>query len=230
MGKILIASTDLMMIQFLIPHVNYLIQHHWDVSIVCSEVGDRMEEVRSTVDVDVDIRTVDLVRSPFSPGNLRGYQELKRIFDSAEYDVLWTNEPVMGVMCRLAARKARKKGMKVLYMAHGFHFYKGAPKLNWLACPPEIMMSLFNDTLVTINWEDYHWARKHLFVKDVRHIDGIGVDFSKRIATMPRDKKRKQLGIASDEIVLLSVGGLQKRKGHEPMIRAVAELEDWRSM
>ena len=34
------------------------------------------------------------------------------------------------------ARKSRKNGCKVLYIAHGFHFYKGAPKINWMIYYP----------------------------------------------------------------------------------------------
>lgn len=38
------------------------------------------------------------------------------------------NTPMGGIVTRLAARKVRKTGTKVYYTAHGFHFYKGAPK------------------------------------------------------------------------------------------------------
>lgn len=224
--KLLITSTDLMMIQFLIPHVNYLSENGFEVTIACSVVGNRLDDVKQAINENVDFYTVRLVRNPLKIKNMKGYADLKRIIDEGHFDIIWTNEPVMGVMTRLAARSAKKHGTKVVYIAHGFHFYKGAPKLNWLACPIEIFMSHFNDVLVTINWEDFHWAEKHLHTKVVKHIDGIGVDFTKRTALVARNEKRKALGIADDEIFILSVGELQKRKNHEPMIRAVAGLHN----
>jgi glycosyltransferase involved in cell wall biosynthesis len=224
--KLLVTATDLMIIQFLIPHINYLVMNGYEVSVACSVVGDRLEDIKKAVNPDVKIQTVRLVRKPLRVSNLKGYMDLKALINKEHYDLIWTNEPVMGVMTRFAARKARQVGTKVLYIAHGFHFYKGAPKLNWLACPIEIFMSRFNDVIVTINWEDYHWAKKHLHTKEIKHIDGIGVDFSKRALLMPREEKRSELGLSKDDILVLSVGELQKRKNHEPMIRAVAALNN----
>ena len=134
MGKrILITSTDLMMIQFLMPHVQNFSEHGYEVEIACSDVGGYMEAVKNKLGSSVKkVYTVHLVRSPFSFTNLRGYQELKTIIDNGNYDMIWTNEPVMGAATRLAARKAHKKGTKIVYMVHGFHFYKGAPLHNWL--------------------------------------------------------------------------------------------------
>ena len=157
MKRILLTCTDLMTIQFMVPHIRYLAENGFSVDLACSVVGDRLEDVKHAVGNVAKIHTLRLVRSPFSPVNLKGYGDLKRILAENEYDIIWTNEPVMGVMTRFAARKVRKKGTKVLYMAHGFHFFKGAPLLNWLMwAPTEIIMSRFNDILVTINWEDYN--------------------------------------------------------------------------
>ena len=86
----------------------------------------------------------------------------------------------MGVVTRLAARKVRKTGTKVVYMCHGFHFYKGASLANWLIFyPVERLMSRFCDMIVTINREDEARA-KTFHCPRVEHIDGIGVDISKR--------------------------------------------------
>ena len=59
-------------------------------------------------------------------------------------------------------RKARKKyGTRVIYTAHGFHFYKGAPKLNWiLFYSIEKFLAKYTDTIITINSEDYSIANK----------------------------------------------------------------------
>ncbi len=227
MKKLLLTCTDLMTIQFMVPHIRYLAENGFEIDLACSVVGDRLDDVKNAVGDVAKIHTLRLVRSPFSPVNLKGYGDLKKLLAENEYDIIWTNEPVMGVMTRFAARKARKKGTKVLYMAHGFHFFKGAPLFNWLMwAPTEIIMSRFNDILVTINWEDYNWAKKHTHTPVIKHIDGIGVDFSNRESVISPEEKRAQLKIAEDDILILSVGELQKRKNHQAIIRAIAKLND----
>ena len=227
MKKILITSTDMMMIQFLIPHVRYLSENGYTVEIACSVVGDRLEDVRRALeDIPCVIHTVRLERSPASPRNFLGYRDMKRLLKKNRYDIIWTNEPVMGVVTRLAARKVRKTGTKVVYMCHGFHFYKGASLANWLIFyPVERLMSRFCDMIVTINREDEARA-KTFHCPRVEHIDGIGVDISKRLCTISREEKRKELGVCDSDILVLSVGELQTRKNHEVILRAIAKLQN----
>ncbi len=227
MKRVLLTCTDLMTIQFMVPHIRYLADNGFSLDLACSVVGDRLEDVKNAVGDVATIHTLRLQRSPFSPNNLKGYGDLKKLLNENTYDIIWTNEPVMGVMTRFAARKARKKGTIVLYMAHGFHFFKGAPLINWLMwAPTEIIMSRFNDVLVTINWEDYNWAKKHTYTHVIKHIDGIGVDFSNREGVISREEKRAQLNASPDDILVLSVGELQKRKNHQAIIRAIAKLNN----
>lgn len=228
MKKILITSTELMMIQFLVPHVKNLAENGFEVEIACSDVGGRMDEVRAALaDTVKAIHVLRLERSPTSPRNLLGYGDMRRLLKKNHYDIIWTNEPVMGVVTRLAANKYRKGGTKVVYMVHGFHFYKGAGLPSWLLyCPVETVMSLCMDALVTINWEDYRWATKWLRVPKLYHIDGIGVDFSRLCREDCREAKRTELRIRPDEYMILSVGELQTRKNHEAIIRAVAKLNN----
>ena len=86
---------------------------------------------------------------------------MRKVINTGRYDIVWTNEPVMGVVTRLAARKARKKGTKIFYMVHGFHFYKGAPKSYWMVFyPVEKFAGYFCDSVITVNREDYQRAQK----------------------------------------------------------------------
>lgn len=227
MGKrMLITSTDLMMIQFLVPHVQNLAEHGYEVEIACSDVGGRMKEVYNKLRNSAKaIHTVRLVRSPLSLTNLKGYQDMKKVINSGHYDLIWTNEPVMGVATRLAARKTRKRRTKVLYMVHGFHFYKGAPRLNWMIYYPiERFVSRFCDEIVTINKEDYSRAKK-LHAPLVRYIHGIGIDMSRLHPPELRCDLRKELGISEDSFLLLSVGELLPRKNQQVIIRALGKLK-----
>lgn len=225
--KILVTSTDLMMIQFLVPHVIHLSQNGYEVDIACSDVGGRMQDVRDALKgVVKKIHVVRLVRSPASAKNLQGYQDMKVIFSRNHYDIVWTNEPVMGVVTRLAAEKARKSGTKVLYMTHGFHFFDGAPKSNWfIYYPIEKYMSRLTDMIVTINHEDYERA-KGLHARDVRYTHGIGVNTDRLKINGTHINIREELNIPETAILILSAGELNSNKNHQVIIKALGLLHD----
>lgn len=228
MGKrILITSTDLMMVQFLIPHVANLAENGFEVEIACSEVGGRMDEIRKKLEGIVGaVHVVRLVRSPVSLNNLKGYGDMKRVIENGGYDIIWTNEPVMGVVTRLAARRARKNGTKVLYMVHGFHFYKGAPKLNWIVFYPiERFAGKFCDSVVTVNYEDYKRAQK-MRLPNVKYIHGIGLNTDRLTRGENGNDIRIELGLQEDAFVVLSVGELNENKNQKTVISAIAQLND----
>ena len=132
-----------------------------------------------------------------------------------------------GVVGRLAARKARKNGTCVMYTAHGFHFYKGAPLKNWLLFYPiEKLCSRFTDVLITINKEDYALAKKRMKAKCVEYVPGVGIDLEKfKRSSEKNAEKRRELGIPEDAILLLSVGEFIPRKNHETSIRAISTMD-----
>ena len=175
----------------------------------------------------VKISYIRLNRSPFSLSNYKGIIDLKRIIDNDSFDLIWTNEPVMSIATRLAARSARKKGTKVVYMVHGFHFFDGSSKGSWLIFYPiERIMAKFADYLITINKEDFNRGKSFGF-KDVFYVHGVGLDTKRfREASVDRSLKRKEIGIPNNVIMLLSVGELGTRKNHEVVIRALGELKD----
>lgn len=74
------------------------------------------------------IYEVPFSRSPYSTDNIKAYKVLKKIIDENDYDAVHCHTPMGAVAARLASADARKKGTKVIYTAHGFHFYKGASK------------------------------------------------------------------------------------------------------
>ena len=225
--KILVTATDLMMVQFLLPHIRNLVANGYVVEIACSEVGGRMKEIRDKIGACVKkIYTVNLHRSPINLGNFKGFREMKRIIEQGYYDIIWTNEPVMGVVTRLAAKKARKCGTKVLYMVHGFHFYDGAPKVNWMIYYPiEKVMASKADVICTVNQEDYKRA-KDFKVQEVRYIHGIGINTDR--LTVGENKKdiRDELGLNEDDFLVLSVGELNENKNQKVIIQAISLLRD----
>jgi len=215
-----------MMKQFLEPHVRYLIKNGYDVEIACSEVLSRLKEIQEDLGAYVPIHKLNLRRSPLSPINLKGYFELRNLLEKGNFDLVWTNEPVMGVLTRIAARNVRKRGTKVLYMVHGFHFYDGAPFFSWLIYYPiESVMARFTDVVCTINQEDFRRASRMGFPK-VAYIHGIGVDTERFQQKRGTTDIRKELNLSDDAFLALSVGELNKNKNQQVVLRAIAALHD----
>lgn len=168
---------------------------------------------------------VPFQRSPFSPKNLKAYRQLKKIIDEGHYDVVHCNTPVGGVLGRLAARRTRRCGTKVFYTAHGFHFYKGAPKKNWFFWYPiEKFMCRYTDKLITISEEDYALAAKS-FPMQIEHIHGVGADARKYRKRPEEDCKalRNEL-FSSSAHFLLCTGELLPNKNQSAAIQAMQQV------
>lgn len=172
---------------------------------------------------------ISFSRSPLSPDNIKAYGQLKKIIANGNYDIVHCHTPNASVITRLVCRKYRKKnGLKVFYTAHGFHFYKGAPLLNWLVFyPVEKFCSRFTDKLITINQEDYARARAKFHAGEVCYVPGVGIDLSRfENVQVDRNAKRREIDVPEDAILLLSVGELNENKNHQIIVRALAKLND----
>ena len=189
----------------------------------CVDIIGRLNRMPELYD---ELYNIDINRSPFKLNNIRIYKQIKRIINENNYKFIHCNTPTASFLTRLSAIKSRKRGTKVLYTAHGFHFYKGAPLKNWLMYfPIEWLCSFFTDKLITINLEDYKFAKKHLHAAETVYIPGVGIDTEKFARnTVDVKSKKKELGIPENNTVILSVGELNTNKNHKTVIKAVAEL------
>ena len=133
-------------------------------------------------------------------------------------------------MARIAARKMRTKGLKVIYMAHGFHFYRGAPILNWLLYYPiEKALSKYTDAIITINQEDFRNASERLLCKTIFIVNGIGLDLSRFYAPKSsslRAEYRSELGIPQDAVVMIYLAELIENKNQTLLMDALKILRD----
>ena len=169
---------------------------------------------------------VPFARSPFSPKNIKAYRMLRAIIKEQGYLAAHCNTPVGGVLTRLACRKQRKQGMRVLYTAHGFHFYKGAPKKNWiLYYPIEWVCAKWTDRLLTITAEDEALAKRR-FKTTVCRIHGVGADAGRVYPVSPEQRAalRAQNGIAPNQRLILGVGELLPNKNQKTAVAAMAQV------
>ena len=218
-----VVKTHIM--EFHIPYLKMLKEMGWETAVAArNDFDDPADCVIPYCDHYFDI---PFERNPFKPGNIKAYKELKKVIDEGNYDIIHCHTPVGAMLTRLAAQDARKKGSKVFYTAHGFHFYKGAPLINWLAYyPVEKYLARKTDVLITINKEDYNRAKKSFKAGKIIYVPGVGIDinkFSKRIGN--REEKRAEFGFKHDDFVLLSVGELITRKNHAVVLDALGALK-----
>lgn len=179
-----------------------------------------------------DIRTIPLPieKSPYQfRKNARALKRLVRFIREHQIDAVHCHNPVGGILGRLAGLLAGKR-VKVIYTAHGFHFYKGAPVKNWVVYyGAERLMAYCTDSLVTINREDYEKARGFRLKKGGRlfRIPGVGFDLEK-YACRPRDRAdaRKILGVEEGEFCLVTGALLHPDKSYETILYALTHLSD----
>lgn len=221
---LLTATVQSHIAQFHKPLAKMLHENGYEVHVAAR--NNLAEKNGLKIDFADKVFDVPFERSPLSPKNLKAYREVKKIIDNGDYDFVHTNTPAAGVFTRLAARKARKKGTCVIYTAHGFHFYNGAPKKNWLIYYPiEKMCARLTDKLITITHEDFVLASEK-FKTHVYHIHGVGANSSKFYVLSNDEKKsvRKELGISEDTKVIVNVGELLPNKNQKTVILAMKKV------
>lgn len=206
---------------FHIPFLKMFKEMGWETTVVAKNDYDNPSDCQIPYcDHYIDM---PFVRQPLHYDNLLCYKKLKKIIDEGEYTIIHCHTPVGGVLGRLAARQARKKGTRVMYTAHGFHFYKDAPLKNWLFYyPVEKICSYFTDVLITINKEDFEFAKKKMRAKQLEYVPGVGIDvekFSQENGSATNLRKAYQ--ISENEKIILSVGELNENKNQKVIVKSL---------
>ncbi|KAA1180576.1 glycosyltransferase family 4 protein [Paenibacillus sp. B2(2019)] len=179
---------------------------------------------------------VPIQRSPLQMQNWAALGILTESFKEEGFQFIHVHTPVASILGRIAAHKA---GVPcTLYTAHGFHFFKGAPFLNWiLYYPLERLMARWTDVLITINREDYERAQKFSIRKKVTYVSGVGLDLQvygseqdhPETASEKADRRRQLFDLPKSEhdeppFVILCVAELNANKNQKQLIEALGQL------
>lgn len=198
--------------------IEYHIAGNWGYA---SEEERHADEVK----YGIHIYQIDFIRTPYHPGNHKAYKQLLTLAQNEQFDIIHCNTPIGGILGRMVGKRC--KTPCVIYQAHGFHFYKGAPLKNWLLYfPVEQWFAHYTDAIITINKEDYKRAQHfHLHRKGkVYYVPGVGIDITQYIINKSiRVSKRTELNLQKDDIMLISMGDLIDRKNYPVSISAVAK-------
>lgn len=223
MKKVLFTATvDSHILQFHLPFLKLFKENGYEVHVATN--GN--EEIPYC-----DVKhVVSFERSPIKINNLKAIRQLRKIINEEKFDIIHTHTPMGSVVTRLAAKKARKKyHTRVIYTAHGLHFFKGASAKNWLIFyPVEKYLSKYTDTLILINQEDYDLCkRKFKKCKDIQYIPGVGIDEAKFDFEMSEKEKhdlRKSVGVKDDDFVIIYPAEISKRKRQIWLIETINDL------
>lgn len=219
--KVLFACTVLRghLLVFHLPYMRWFQEQGYEVHVCARNDTPESPPVIPYCDV---YHELPFERSPFSAANLGVYWRLQALIDREQYALIHCHTPMGGLLTRLAARGARRRGTRVLYTAHGFHFFSGAPLINWLLFyPAERLAAHWTDVLITINREDYDRARRFA-AKCVALVPGVGVDLSRYEGATALS--RAELGVPEGCPLLVTVGELSRRKNDATTLRALARM------
>lgn len=229
MKKMLMVSTVPSMIgQFNMNNISMLLELGYEVHVAC-DWNDRsvwtIEKINALKkqlnNLGVKYHQIDYSRSMFRiTKHLKSYKQTLDLVTKNQYDFIHCHTPIASVIARLVCKKTNTK---CVYTAHGFHFYKGAPIQNWIIFYPiEKWLSKYTDILITINKEDYKRAKDNFYMNRLEYIPGVGIDIDYiKSITIDKAQLKQNLKIPKDNVVIISVGELSKRKNHEIVIKAL---------
>lgn len=246
---LIVASVASMIDQFNIPNIKLLISMGYGVDVAtnfkkgstCSD--EKIQQLLVLLEeLQVDCYQIDFARKVTDiKAVMRAFKQLDdvvigkavpvntilhhRIDGQNRYALVHSHSPIGGAIGRIVAKR---RHIKNIYTAHGFHFYDGAPKKNWLFFyPVELGLSWITDVLITINREDYRRAKKNFHAKKTVYIPGVGIDARRFMdCRIDEHQKREELNIPEKAFVLLSVGELQDRKNHRVVIEALHAINN----
>lgn len=230
---LIVASVASMIDQFNMENIKLLLSLGYKVEVAANfenpgNMSIQKKELLTAKlkQMRVKIHQIDFSRNMKQVKNhLIAYKQLKKVVADNKIDIIHCHSPIGGAISRLVGKT---NNVKVIYTAHGFHFYKGAPLINWmLYFPIEYYLSKYTDQLIVINQEDYVRARKLFPIKNVHLVHGVGVDIKKiENIEIDRQQKKLELKILNEQIVLLSIGELNDNKNHELVIDCLKDFNN----
>lgn len=229
MKKILfVATVQSHIMNFHVPYLEYWANRGYEVHVATKMNKKEYKETELILGY-VKWNQIDFDRNPFSKYSIIALKQLMQLMKANEYELVHVHTPVGSILGRLAAKLTGTKN--IVYTAHGFHFYKGAPIMNWLVYYPiEKFMARWTDSIITINQEDYLLAKKKFKTRkngNVFKVDGVGIDLNKYKTTDTEVKDFKStIGINRDDFVVSIIGELNNNKNHMQLIKSVEKLKE----
>jgi glycosyltransferase involved in cell wall biosynthesis len=225
--KLLIVTTVPITIRsFLLPFVKHFKSLGWQVDGMAQGLTTDPECV-TACDRVWDIQWS---RNVLDPRNLlSGVSRVKEVVAQENYDLVHVHTPIAAFVTRYALKNF--PNTKVIYTAHGFHFYRGgSPIKNAIFLGLEKLAGAWTDYLITINQEDATAAKQYHFLpsEHIYYTRGIGVDTnhytSRQVTEAEVLQIRQELNLSDSDSLLLAIAEFTPRKRHRDLLNALAKL------
>ena len=234
--KVLVLSNVASMIaQFNMRNIKILQDLGFHVDVACNfKEGNTCSDdvvndlVKDFEDKDIGYFQVDFKRNVGSLVALKeSYNELDKLAKTTKYDLIFCQSTIGGIVGRLIGKKYN---IHVIYIAHGFQFYKGCSAVKWLTIYPiELYLSKYTTTLITTNIEDDNLAKEKFHAQKSVYVPGVGIDLKKyNVSDVDIKRLREEWEISDSDYLIISAGELSKRKNHATVIKAIAKMRDAR--
>lgn len=221
MKKFLMVTTIQNTVEaFLIPHIKMLEQNGYEVWIATNIYKEIPEDLKENKWINIPFS-----RNPFSKSSFKAIKEMRNLIKDNNFEIVHFHTPVAAFLGRYAAMKEKQKN--VIYTAHGFHFFKGAPLKNWIIYyPMEKLATNWTDKIVTINEEDFETAKKMAGKNTkVYKVDGVGLNLE-NYRNGDKEKIKNELKIQDNEFVISMIGELNQNKNQIQLLKAVTLLKN----
>jgi len=215
---------------FLLPFASYFRKKGWTVDAAAAGIY-RYEECINVFD---KVWEVPWTRNFLDLNNLfSASRVIREIVKQGNYDIVHVHTPIAAFITRWALRKERKRNLKVIYTAHGFHFVKGGPRFkNFFFIVLEKLAGRWTDYLVVINKDDHESALKYRLISNTNllYIPGIGIDSGyynpDKVSEGDIEKVRNEIGLVNDDKYFLVVGEFNKNKCQSESVLALSKLNN----
>jgi glycosyltransferase involved in cell wall biosynthesis len=212
---------------FLLPFAGHFRSRGFRVDAMAEGVTGQLECVE-TFD---HVWEVSWSRNPLDRRNLfAARRRVRDVVATQGYDLVHVHTPVAAFVTRLALRGLRRAGWpRVIYTAHGFHFYRGGPQPRSAAFRAlEKLAGRWTDYLVVINREDEQSARRLVPPERVRYMPGIGVEVNRygphAVSEDDVAQVRRELAVAPGDPLFLMVAEFTPGKRHRDALDAFARI------
>ena len=203
---------------FSMPHMKLLQELGYEVHAYAFEFRRKQD----LEDIGVICHDLHLKRNPFNWRNISAIVKLTRLFKYEKFEMIHCHTPMGGVVGRIAGKLAQIPC--VIYTAHGFHFFKGSGRINWLLYYPiEKMLAKWTDYLILLNDEDYTIGKTFGVRKSINWISGF-TSIKKFSIDLDKDEYRKKIELKPSDFVFICVAELIKRKNQIQIIESLSKL------
>lgn len=228
MKKVLfVATVQSHIMNFHIPYLKLWQDKGYEVHVATNMDTKKYDNVEAIIS-NVVWNNIDFDRNPFSKNSFVALRQLVNLMNENRYELIHVHTPVGGILGRLAAKITNTKN--VVYTAHGFHFFKGAPLKNWvLYYPIEKVMARFTDAIITMNEEDYIIAKNNFKTRikgNVFKVNGVGIDIEQyKVDDVKNMTFKKSLGLNENDFIITVIAELIERKNHNQIIESLEKIQ-----